>query len=502
MTSDQKYLEPSVALELPGVVPCRTDAVLTSLSPVRRSPAPRRGRASKLDVDSLGGGTSKIQLVWPNKNLKLFASGDTEYKWVQSSDLQSSSSVTFKPLTKRSLSPQKNVLAIGDGLDVLEALKTGPSLFSGGIRLVYIDPPFNAQVNFRQYSDTMERSMWLSMLRDRLLALRSLLAENASVWVHLDDAEVHRARAIMDEIFGENAFVASVVWQKKTTRDSRAAFSSNHDTILVYAPSGPIKWKTSRNLLVKDNAHLLNRDNDPRGPWADAPFTAPGYRSAQQYDIATPTGQILHPPRGRSWYATKPTYQDLLADGRIWFPKGGDGSPRLKLFAHQLRGLVPFTVWGTSDTGTNDDAKRHLMTLFPDREVFDTPKPESLLERIIHIATNPGELVVDIFGGSGTTAAVAQKMRRRWIVAERNAETILSFLVPRLHRVINGTDLGGVTETTLWKGGGDFEVVHVSPRFGKLTGLHSFESIKRRLTALVTEKENFMASTQGENSSS
>jgi len=155
----------------------------------------------------------------------------------------------------------------------------------------------------------------------------------------------------MDEVFGEKAFVASVVWQKKTTRDSRAAFSSNHDTILVYAPSGPIKWKTSRNLLVKDNAHLLNRDNDPRGPWADAPFTAPGYRRAQQYPICTPSGQILLPPRGRSWYATEPTFCELLAEGRIWFPKGGDGSPRLKLFAHQLRGLVPFTVWGTSDTG-------------------------------------------------------------------------------------------------------------------------------------------------------
>jgi adenine-specific DNA-methyltransferase len=142
-------------------------------------------------------------------------------------------------------------------------------------------------------------------------------------------------------------------------------FSTNHDTILVYAPSGPRKWKTSWNLLVKDTARLLNRDNDPRGPWTDAPFTAPGYRRAQQYDIVTPTKHVLRPPRGRSWYATEPTYRDLLADGRIWFPKGGEGSPRLKLFAHQLRGLVPFTVWGSADTGTNDDAKRHLMSLFP-----------------------------------------------------------------------------------------------------------------------------------------
>lgn len=438
-----------------------------------------------------------IQLAWPNKDLVLRASGDSDYEWMQPTDYRLEEPIGFESLTMHPPKAGSNVLAIGDGLDVLDALKSGTSVFRGGVRLVYIDPPFNTQVNFRQYRDTMERAMWLSMMRDRLLAVQSLLAEDASVWVHLDDAEVHRARAVMDEVFGENAFVASVVWQKKTTRDSRAAFSTNHDTILVYAPSGPVKWKTSRNLLAKDKSHLINKDNDPRGPWADAPFTAPGYRRAQQYDIVTPTGQTLRPPRGRSWYATEPTYRALLADGRIWFPKNGDGSPRIKLFAHQLRGLVPFTVWGTSDTGTNDDAKRHLMAMFPDKEVFDTPKPESLLERIIHIATNPGELVVDIFGGSGTTAAVAHKMERRWVVAERNAQTVLEFLLPRLQHVIDGTDPGGITETALWGGGGKFEVVRVSPRFGKLTGCQRPESIKRCLPTLAIQKKFSFESARG-----
>lgn len=426
---------------------------------------------------------SDVQLVWPNKNLPLMAAGDADYEWVQPADRRLSGPHRVERFTSGLLDAHANVLAVGDGLDVLAALTSQTSVLDGGIRLVYIDPPFNTQVNFRQYNDTMQRPMWLSMIHDRLTALRPLLAEDASVWVHLDDAEVHRARAVMDEVFGDKAFVASVVWQKKTTRDSRAAFSSNHDTVLVYAPSGPKKWKTSRNLLVKDDAHLQNRDDDPRGPWSDAPFTAPGYRKAQQYDIVTPTGQLLRPPRGRSWYATEPTYRDLLRDGRIWFPKGGDGSPRLKLFAHQLRGLVPFTVWGATDTGTNDDAKRHLMALFPEVEVFDTPKPESLLERIIHIATNPGELVVDIFGGSGTTATVAHKMGRRWVVAERNAQTVLDFLLPRLERVVGGTDPGGVTESTSWEGGGRFEVLHVPPRFGKLTGLGSVVALKRRVAA-------------------
>lgn len=425
-----------------------------------------------------------IQLIWPNKDLLLKASGETGYEWLQPADHRLLKSLEFELLTPHPTNARSNVLAIGDGLDVLEALAARTTVLSRGIRLVYIDPPFNTQVNFRQYNDTMQRSMWLSMMRDRLAALRPFLTEDASIWVHLDDSELHRARAVMDEVFGENAFVASVVWQKKTTRDSRAAFSSNHDTILVYAPSGPKKWKTSRNLLVKDDAQLQNRDNDPRGPWSDAPFTAPGYRRAQQYNITTPTGQILCPPRGRSWYATEQTFLDLLADDRIWFPKNGDGSPRLKLFAHQLRGLVPFTVWGASDTGTNDDAKRHLMTMFPEREVFDTPKPESLLERIIHIATNPNDLVVDIFGGSGTTAAVAHKMRRRWVVAERSTQTILDFLLPRLLRVINGCDPGGITEIANWTGGGGFEIVHVSPRLGTLARKLQPEALKHRLATL------------------
>lgn len=453
-------------------------------------------RKVRYDVESSGSGgdMTEIQLVWPNKDLMLCASGADGYEWVSPSDHRLQAIPLIDAITTHPISSRTNVLAIGDGLDALQALAGRTTVFDGGIRLVYVDPPFNTQGSFRQYSDAMERSMWLSMMRDRLMALRPLLAENASIWVHLDDAEVHRARSVMDEVFGEEAFVASVIWQKKTTRDSRAAFSSNHDTILVYAPSGPKKWKTSRNLLSKDNAHLLNKDNDPRGPWADAPFTAPGFRTAQQYEIVTPSGRALRPPRGRSWYATEQTYLDLLADGRIWFPKGGDGSPRLKLFAHQLRGLVPFTVWGTSDTGTNDEAKRHLMSLFPDREVFDTPKPELLLERIIHIATNPGELVVDLFGGSGTTAATAHKMRRRWVVVERNAQTVQDFLLPRMQRVVAGADPGGITDAVSWSGGGDFEVVQILPRLGELSGSAQPELVKKSLKLMIQQAAISVAS--------
>lgn len=428
---------------------------------------------------------SDVQLVWQNKELTLRASGEVGYEWLTPTDRRLADPIRFSARGEGPLDATANVIAIGDGLDVLEALSQNTAVLEGGIRLVYIDPPFNTNADVAHYNDKISRSMWLGMMRDRLVTLRPLLAADASIWVHLDDAEVHRARALLDEVFGENAFVASVVWQKKTTRDSRAAFSTNHDTILVYAPSGPKKWKTSRNLLSKDCAYLVNRDNDPRGPWADAPFTAPGFRKAQQYEIITPTGRALRPPRGRSWYATQPTYENLFADGRIWFPKNGDGSPRLKLFGDQLRGLVPFTVWGSSDTGTNDDAKRHLMTLFPDLDVFATPKPEALLERVIHIASNPGDLVVDIFGGSGTTAATAHKMRRRWVISERSFQTVSDFLLPRIQHVIGGTDPGGITEATSWVGGGNFELVHVPPRFGSSNSSAKFESMAQ----LVQETE-------------
>lgn len=421
---------------------------------------------------------SEINLEWKNKDLVLRASGADTYEWINPARDESSNAAKVISLSARPLARRSNVLAIGDGIDVLEALAGSSEALADKIRLVYIDPPFNTSADVRCYNDTMGRSMWLSMFRDRLLALVPHLSDDASVWVHLDDRELHRARLVMDEVFGEEAFVASVVWQKKTTRDSRAAFSNNHDTILVYAPSGPKTWKVSRNLLAQDTAHAANRDNDPRGPWVDAPFTAPGYRAAQQYPIKTPSGRVLRPPRGRSWYATEPTYRSLIEDNRIWFPKGGSGSPRLKLFSHQLRGLVPFTIWGSSETGTNDDAKRHLMSLFAQDVVFDTPKPEELLERIIYIATNPGELVVDLFGGSGTTAAVAHKLGRRWLLVERNIRTVSEFTLPRLLAVITGSDPGGVTAMANWKGGGDFDVAYAPPRFGDALSKNDLSNVE------------------------
>jgi adenine-specific DNA-methyltransferase len=415
-----------------------------------------------------------LQLEWTNKHLELRADGDDGYRWVQPG---TPAEATVEEVAAIGTGELQGRLLIGDSLDALRCLGAHRDLSAEGVRLVYIDPPFNTGQAFAQYADALTHSVWLSMLRDRLLAVRPLLGPRASVWLHLDDVEQHRARCVLDEVFGADAFVATVVWQKRTTRESRSAFSSNHDYIHVYAPAGPQRWKRSRNLLPKDAGSLRNRDGDPRGSWADAPFTAPGYRANQHYDIVNPAGEVLRPPKGRSWYATCPVYEQLVRENRIWFPRDGAGLPRIKMFPEHLRGLVPFSLWGPDEGGTNDDAKRHLMAMFPKVEAFATPKPEALLERIIHIASDPGDLVLDFFAGSGTTAAVAHKMQREWIAVERSAPTAAAFAVPRLAKVVAGHDAGGATAATGWSGGGSFTVATVgtklTPELRKsLAGLH------------------------------
>jgi adenine-specific DNA-methyltransferase len=407
-----------------------------------------------------------VELRWSNKKKVLYADSDDSYLWLATDDPRC--------LEIRGLESQgrigvpneggnEGLVIVGDALDALKAVAHNdpPLLSPASIRLVYIDPPFNTGQVFAQYLDDLEHSQWLSLLRDRLEAVKPFLAPEASIWVHLDDAEVHRARCVLDEVFGSQSFVSTVVWQKRNTRESRSAFSSNHDYIHVYAPAGPRSWKQTRNLLPRDSSSFKNPDQDERGPWLDAPFTAPGYRANQQYKIINPAGRALAPPKGRSWYATEPVFDRLTEENRIWFPNGGDGLPRLKRFADEVQGLVPFSLWG-SEVGTNDDAKRQLMTLFPDAPAFSTPKPETLLERIIHIGTDPGDLVVDFFGGSGTTAAVAQKTGRKWFIVERSPEVVDNYIVPRLRKVVESANTGGIKFSGSHCEGGSFEVLRVT----------------------------------------
>lgn len=372
-----------------------------------------------------------MQFEWKNKNLTLLADGSEGYRWVKGPTPPEQ----IHTLLERPSTPtcSENTLVLGDVLDCQSWLKSRYGTES--VSLIYIDPPFNTQKTFRSYSDRLSHDQWLSMFRDRLIATAPLLKKDGSVWVHLDDSELHHARFVLDEIFGEQAFVGSIIWEKRTSRESRSALSSAHDTILVYSPAGPKGWKLKRNPVPRGRDQLKNPDHDPRGSWSDAPFTAPGYREGQQYPIVTPTGAVKFPPKGRSWYSTEDTFKKLLADNRIWFPDRGNGSPRLKRFSWELKGLVPKTLWFANEVGTTEIAKKRLVKQSQNEVPFDTPKPVELMERIVQIATDEGDLVMDFFGGSGTTMEAAANLGRNWILVERSLPTTRDFIIPRLRRL-------------------------------------------------------------------
>ena len=345
------------------------------------------------------------------------------------------------------------------GLSAAKAWRRSPV---GAVSLCYIDPPFNRGDAFGFYDDNLAGEVWLSMLRDRLVEIRRLLAPDGSVWVHVDDSRQHHARCLLDDVFGAEAFVATVIWQRRRSRDNRKAFSAMHDYIHVYAPAGPLAWKKRRNPLP-DHGKFSNPDDDPRGPWRSTPLSAPaGHGTVDQfYAILSPSGAEHHPPPGRCWTYTRERFEGLVAEGRVYWPKSGAGKPRLKRYSDEADGLAPFTIWFADDVGENADAKKELLALFNNGVVFDTPKPETLMQRILHIGSNRGELVLDCFLGSGTTAAVAHKMGRRWIGIERSAEVLRDCALPRLRRVIEGDDGVGITPLVGWRGGGGFKLLAV-----------------------------------------
>jgi len=339
-----------------------------------------------------------------------------------------------------------NLLVQGDaGLALSELLATtGEHAITGTVKLCYIDPPYNTGESFEHYDDRSDRAKWLTDLRDHLVAARRLLSPDGSLWLHLDDSEQHRARCVLDEVFGEEAFVATIVWQKRTSRDNRKAFSSMHDYIHVYAPAGPKGWKSVRNGLP-DEGGFSNSDNDPRGPWRSVPMNVQaGHATASQfYIVITPTGVRHDPPAGRCWTYTAERLAELDQDGRVYWPRGGDGKPRLKRYQSEVTGLAPFTIWTADEVGDTASAKRALLAEFPSLQAFDTPKPLGLLERIVSVATDPGDLVLDYYLGSGTTAVAAQLLGRRWIGIERSARTIEEFAIPRIGSAYASNPGGG-----------------------------------------------------------
>jgi len=347
----------------------------------------------------------------------------------------------------------ENMLIQGDNLEALKALLP---YFAGRIKCIYIDPPYNTRSAFEHYDDNLEHSIWLSTMYPRLEMLRDLLANDGSIWISIDDSEAHYLKILLDEVFGRENFIASNVWQKRYSRENRGAIGDVHEYVVVYAKD-PDVFKITRNKIPPTSEQLKvykNPNNDPNGPWRGIPMTAQGYRPNQMYAITTPTGVVHYPPEGRCWSMIESEYQKLLTAGRIYFGKDGKSQPNVIRYANEIEGFIPWTWWTSDEVGHTDESKKEMHSLFGKENAFETPKPERLLQRVIAIATNPNDLVLDSFVGSGTTAAVAHKMGRRYIGIEMGDHAI-THCVPRLKKVVDG-EQGGISEDVNWQGGGGF----------------------------------------------
>jgi len=357
-----------------------------------------------------------------------------------------------------------NRLIFGDNLLALKALEQE---FAGKVKCVFIDPPYNTGSAFEHYDDGVEHSLWLSLIRDRLDLLKILLSQDGSIWITIDDNEAHYLKVLCDEIFGRNNFVASFAWEKDQARHNDALISSAHDHILLYAKNIS-EWKTVRNLQPREekgDGRYKNPDNDPRGDWLQgACSTAKSGGEKNRFPVLLPSGRTVTPPPGNYWRFSEQTLSQARSEGRVYFGKDGDRLPIIKTYLNEVQdGFVPKTWWPANEVGSNQSARRdHLRKLLPDIEPFSTPKPELLIERILFIATNPGDLVLDSFAGSGTTGAVAHKMGRRWIMVELG-EHCHTHIIPRLKKVIDGADQGGITEAVGWQGGGGFRYFRLAP---------------------------------------
>lgn len=379
-------------------------------------------------------------LNWSNRDEDLTRSALTPYRLLE-------------PVVSLSYGEEdsSNMLIEGDNLDALKALLP---YYAGQVKCIFIDPPYNTKSAFEHYDDNLEHAKWLSMMYPRLELLKELLAEDGSIWITLDDAEAHYLKVIMDEIFLRKNFVSTLIWEKADSpRNSARQFSSDHDFIFVYSKND--EWRPRK--LPRDeksNAIYTNPDSDPRGPWLPGdPYANKPY-SKGTYTLTGPTGRTFSPPPGRFWRISEDKLRKLDEDGRIWWGPKKDARPSIKKFLSEVGDLVPRTLWRKEDVGSNRTSKNELRKLFPGDVAFDTPKPEALLERVIRIATEEGDIVLDSFLGSGTTAAVAHKMKRRWIGVEAG-EHARTMCQPRLAKVVDG-EKGGVSEVVGWQGGGGF----------------------------------------------
>lgn len=357
-----------------------------------------------------------------------------------------------------------NLIVQGDNLVALKALLP---YYAGQVKCIYIDPPYNTGNEGWIYNDnvnspvirdwlgqvvgkegeTLDRhDRWLCMMYPRLAILHQFLRDDGVIFVSLDDTELANFRLIADEIFGENNFVADALWQKRTSPDARLLLSDAHDHTVCYARN---KERVTLNKIPQTETQLKaykNPDDDPRGRWVSSDYAAQGYRPNQMYEITTPSGRKVKPPEGSCWKNVEDVFRSLVADNRIWFGKNGDGVPRRKTFLAESEGVAAWTWWSNDEVGHSQEAKKELLDIFEDKAVFPTPKPTRLLERIVQISTNPGDIVLDSFAGSGTTAHAVCKFnaaqpdlpQRHFILIEMQSEIARTITAERVRRVAQG----------------------------------------------------------------
>ncbi|MFV0211941.1 site-specific DNA-methyltransferase [Empedobacter falsenii] len=385
----------------------------------------------------------------------------------------------------------ENMLIHGDNLLALKALEQD---YAGKVKCIYIDPPYNTGNAFEHYDDGIEHSLWLNLMKPRLELLRNLLSSDGSIWISIDSDESHYLKVLCDMVFGRRNFVDEVIWQRAYAPiNLKKTLSRSHDVILVYSKNSEGFQLNKLPRTAEANAAYKNPDNDPRGVWQSDNFSVGPVVESKVYEITTPFGRKVLPPKGRCWLLTKERYEEFLADNRIWFGAKGDGVPRIKRFLSEVKdGMTPMTLWTYQEVGHNQDAKKEAK-VFNSDSVFATPKPERLIERVIHLATNKGDLVLDSFLGSGTTAAVAHKMGRKYIGIELGDHAI-THCYPRLKQVVDG-EQGGISKAVNWQGGGGFKFYTLAPsllkkdKFGQW--IMSDEYNADMLAAAMAKQEGF-----------
>lgn len=347
-----------------------------------------------------------------------------------------------------------NLIIKGNNLIALHSLK---KRFAGRIKMIYIDPPYNTGKDSFNYNDHFNHSSWLTFMKNRLEVAWDLLAEDGTIWISIDDSESHYLKVLADSVFGRENFLNEVIWQRAYAPvNLKKTFSRSHDAILVYAKNNSSEKEL--NKLPRDEVasnRYKNPDNDPRGVWQSDNLSVGPAVESNIYEIITPSGRSVYPPEGRSWLFNKTRFREFLDDNRIWFGQDGNNVPRIKRFLSEVKdGVVAQTLWTYQEVGHNQDAKKEIKNLFEGQAVFGTPKPEKLIQRIIQLGSDEGDLILDFFMGSATTQAVAHKMNRQYIGIEQ-MDYIETVAVERLKKVIDG-EQGGISKDVDWQGGGSF----------------------------------------------